>query len=249
MQVFRSGVFLGRAWPLQPHVVDAVVGDSAVTGCQAGHFIKDVTGGVILHRVAHGRRYIADDLPIRAGLAGRIEGFSHPLHAAFAVGEGAVLFGKAGGRQHHVRQLCGFRHEDLLHHHEVQPLQALDYQRLVRLTPNRVLAEGVKALQHTFVGLLDEVCDAPAPVCGNVHTPGLTELLPHGFIGDLLVAREHGVYSAHVAATLHVVLAAQGVHAGGDFADVAAQHGQVGQIHDVFGATRVLGDTQRVEDG
>jgi hypothetical protein len=54
--------------------------------------------------------------------------------------------------------------------------------------------------------------------------------------------------AAHVGHALHVVLAAQRVHAAAGFAHVAGDHGQVGDQHHGVGALVVLGDAQAVED-
>ena len=62
------------------------------------------------------------------------------------------------------------------------------------------------------------------------------------------VARERVGQRAHVAGALHVVLAAHRVHAGVGDADVAGDHGEVGEVHDVGRADGVLGDAERVED-
>ena len=90
---------------------------------------------------------VADDLPVGASISGGIDGFAHALHPAFAVGEGAVLLGEAGGRQNDVCQLGGFGHEDFLDHQEVELLQAFDDLGLVGLAPDRVFAEGVEGLR------------------------------------------------------------------------------------------------------
>ena len=69
-----------------------------------------------------------------------------------------------------------------------------------------------------------------------------------GVVRHLLVAGENVRQTAHVAGALHVVLAAQRVHAGARHADVAAEHGQVGERLDVVGAGGVLGDPHAIED-
>ena len=53
---------------------------------------------------------------------------------------------------------------------------------------------------------------------------------------------------AHVARALHVVLAAQRIHADAGPADVARRHGEVGDRHDRRRALAVLGDAEAVVD-
>ena len=67
-------------------------------------------------------------------------------------------------------------------------------------------------------------------------------------LGDRAVVGEDVGQGAHVARSLHVVLAAQRVDAGVRHAHMAGDHGQVGQVHDVGRAGGVLGDAQGVED-
>ena len=68
-------------------------------------------------------------------------------------------------------------------------------------------------------------------------------------VGDRLIAGEDVGQAAHVAGALDVVLAAERVDAAAFNADVAAEHGQVGQGLDVVGAHGVLGDAHAVDDG
>ena len=68
-------------------------------------------------------------------------------------------------------------------------------------------------------------------------------------VGDVAVARVLVRERAHVARALHVVLAAQRVHADAFAADVAGRHGEVGHGHDHGRALAVLGDAEAVVDG
>ena len=70
----------------------------------------------------------------------------------------------------------------------------------------------------------------------------------HFGIGDVAVARELMRERAHVAGALHVVLAAQRVHADAFAADVAGRHGEVGHGHDHRRALAMLGDAETVVD-
>jgi hypothetical protein len=81
------------------------------------------------------------------------------------------------------------------------------------------------------------------------HAPGVLEQAAHGAVGHVAVARQLVREGADVARTLHVVLAAQRVHADAFAADVAGRHRQVGDAHHGGRALRMLGHAQAVEDG
>ena len=65
----------------------------------------------------------------------------------------------------------------------------------------------------------------------------------------MAIARQFVRERAHVAGALHVVLAAQRVHADADAADIAGGHGEVRHAHDHGGALAVLGDAQAIVEG
>jgi hypothetical protein len=78
--------------------------------------------------------------------------------------------------------------------------------------------------------------------------PELLEDLARGVLGDVAVAGKLVREAPHVAGALDVVLAAQRVHAHAGAAQVAGQHGEVGDAHDGGRALAVLGDAQAVVD-
>ena len=84
---------------------------------------------------------------------------------------------------------------------------------------------------------------------GKLGAPGGAQLRPRRLVGDLLVAGVDVGQGADVAGALHVVLAAQRVHAGPGLAEVAGEHGEVADGEHVVGAVRVLGDAHGVDDG
>ena len=69
-----------------------------------------------------------------------------------------------------------------------------------------------------------------------------------GVVGDVPIAGKLVRERAHVAGALHVVLAAQRVHADAGPADVAGRHGEIGDRHDGGRALAVLGDAETVID-
>ena len=82
----------------------------------------------------------------------------------------------------------------------------------------------------------------------SVDAPGCLEDRAHVGVLDVAVARQLVRERAHVAGALHVVLAAQRVHAHALAADVAGRHGEVGDAHDRGRALAVLGDAEAVVD-
>ena len=86
-------------------------------------------------------------------------------------------------------------------------------------------------------------------VSGSSTPQAARELRPRRRVGHLLVAGVDVGQGAHVAGALHVVLAAQRVHAGARPAEVAGEQRQVADGQHVLGAVRVLGDAHRVDDG
>ena len=101
------------------------------------------------------------------------------------------------------------------------------------------LADGRQHVGHGHPHPIGEVFDAP----------GLLHLLAVVGVGDRLIPGEDVGQAAHIAGALDVVLAAQGVDAAAVDADIAAEHGQVGQGLDVVGAHGVLGNAHAVDDG
>ena len=82
----------------------------------------------------------------------------------------------------------------------------------------------------------------------SVTPQSLLEQLARRIDRDVAIARELVRERAHVAGALHVVLAAQRVHADAAPADIAGRHGEVGDRHHRGGALAVLGDAEAVVD-
>ena len=80
------------------------------------------------------------------------------------------------------------------------------------------------------------------------HAPGRLEQRARGGVRHVPVARQLVRERAHVARALHVVLAAQRVHAHAFAAEVAGGHREVGDAHHHGRALAVLGDAEAVVD-
>ena len=111
-----------------------------------------------------------------------------------------------------------------------------------------VLALDEDAAERAVGGGVEHVRNAQARLAVELHAPFLLEDGAHLGIRDVAVARQLMRERAHVARALHVVLAAQRVHADAFAADVARRHRDVGHRHDHRRALAVLGDAETVVD-
>ena len=119
-----AGMVLGRAGPLDPFILDALIADAAIDRNKGGDLIHDLGRMGVGHRIAHQGRNLADDLPV--GQAGDgFDRFSDPLNPALAVGEGPVLFCKTGAWQDHIGVFCRLGREDILNNQELDFVQGL----------------------------------------------------------------------------------------------------------------------------
>jgi hypothetical protein len=60
------------------------------------------------------------------------------LETAVGAGEDAAVFAPGGGRQQHIGDFGGFGHEDILHHHKIQRLDALTHQAQIGFGLQRI---------------------------------------------------------------------------------------------------------------
>ncbi len=111
-----------------------------------------------------------------------------------------------------------------------------------------VLALDVEALEGAVDGGVEHVGDAQARLVVELDAPELLEDVARRVVGDVAIARQFVRERAHVAGALHIVLAAQRVHADAGTADIAGRHGEVGDRHDGGRALAVLGDAEAVID-
>ncbi len=129
-----------------------------------------------------------------------------------------------------------------------RPADGLAHVVGVGVGEHRVFAHDVHRLDLAVDDRVEHLRDAqPRPVA-ELRPPRLLEDGHVLRLGDRPVVGEHVGQGAHVAGSLHVVLAAQRIDTGMLDAHVAGDHGQVGQVHDVGRAGGVLGDAQGVED-
>jgi hypothetical protein len=113
-----------------------------------------------------------------------------------------------------------------------------------------VLAEDVQGPQAAVLQAGEHGRDGEAHGARQAGAaPRLLELRDNRGVVHLLVVLVHVGERSDVAGPLHVVLAAQRVQPGAGLADVAEEHLQVRQRHDVVRPGDVLGNAERVVDG
>ena len=213
-----------------------------------GDLVHDRRGGRVRHRIAHGGGEAADDLPLGHALL-LLHHRTHAVHAALGVGEGAVLLEERGAREEHVREGRRLVEEQVLHDEDLQRLERVLDVVGVGIRLGDVLAVHEQALEGAAGSFVEHVGNAQARLTAELDLPLLLEQLARRLVGDVAVAGELVRERAHVARALHVVLAAQRVHADALVADVAGDHGEVGHGHDHGRALAVLGDAEAVVDG
>ena len=139
------------------------------------------------------------------------------------------MLGPRRGGQHHVGQRRGLGHEDVLADQQVEAFQRGAHLRRVGLGLQRVFAEVVeradRALGHAVrqVGEFETLLERQAFL---VDAPGRCELRAHRRVAHALVAGIQAGPHAHVAAALHVVLAAHRRKPARMRADMPGDHGQ-----------------------
>lgn len=92
-----AGMIFMRNGPMVAALVDSLPVETGVYGGNAAKFVEDFLRGAEIESVdveATGK--LAEDPPVRLGLAGRRNGGAEALNAAFGVGANAVGFGPSG---------------------------------------------------------------------------------------------------------------------------------------------------------
>ena len=139
--------------------------------------------------------------------------------------------------------------EEVLHDDAFHRRQRGGHMLGVGIGLRDVLALDVEALEAAVDRRVEHVGDAQARLALRARTPqACSNMLAHGVVGDVAVAGELVRERAHVAGALHVVLAAQRIHADAVAADIAGRHGEVGHAHHHRRALAVLGDAEAVVD-
>ena len=148
-----------------------------------------------------------------------------------------------------MRVLRGLVEEQVLHDDALHRRERGGDVIGVRVGLREVLALDEQPLELATDRGAEHVGDAQARLGVDGRAPACLEQRARRVVGHVPVARELVREGAHVARALHVVLAAERVHADAVAADVAGRHGEVRHPHDHRRSLAVLGDAEPVVDG
>ncbi|MNB76748.1 hypothetical protein D3C75_234190 [compost metagenome] len=212
--------------------------------------VPDLLGIVVAHRVAHPRRDLADDLPVRFQIPLRLNRFKEALETTVGSGVNPFVLTPGGGRQDHIGSGGRFGHKDILHDDQLQGFKRLTHGRQFRIRLERIFPHDVRRTHFAVFCPVRQFADAiPGMGRQRRHAPGFGELGPVFRVVDVLIARIGIRQRPHVARTLHVVLPAHRVYPCGRFAKVAGQQRQACQGTHGFDALVELGHAHAPQDG
>ena len=96
-------MILCRARPLKTYFINSFPGNTCVTGRYRSYLLKYLLSTVEIEPfLPHSLRNSTGDPPVGPGLSWQVDGFSHPLHPSFGIGEGPILLSKSGGWEYHI---------------------------------------------------------------------------------------------------------------------------------------------------
>ncbi len=200
-----------------------------------------------MHRIAERLAQQAGHFPLGV-LRHRRDRLAHAADAAFRIGEGAVLFQERGAGQEHMRVSRGLVQEKVVHDDAFHRFERARHVVRVGIGLRDVFALHVQRHEGMVVRGVEHVGDAQARLRVQLHAPGRLEQRPRRFVRNVAIAGIFVRERAHVARALHVVLAAQGIHADAVASDIARRHGEIGHADDHRRTLAVLGDAEPVID-
>ncbi len=225
------GVPVGRrvvAGPLDAaEAIELLVRHAREGRREAGDLVHDLGGVRVIHRVTQRACEPDGGLPVRQA-GERLHHLAHARDAPFRVGERAVLFQERRAREEHMRVLRRLVQEQVLHDQALERGERGRDVLGVRVGLRHVLALHVHRPETAVECRLEHVRDAQAGLGLELHTPFGAEQGARGRVRHVPITGELVRERTHVARTLHVVLAAQRIHAYAFAADVARGHRQVG---------------------
>ena len=247
MQELVAGMLLVPARPLDaPKLVEPRVGHAGMHRRQRAQLVPDVFRARAAEVVAEATGELVDDLDVVARLAGRVERLADALHPPLAGRDRPLRLGPAGGAgEHDVGELRGPRQEEVLDDEMVEPGEEAHRALLVRLRLRGVLADDIHRAQLAVLHRLEHAGEVQPALRRDLGAPHGLELRARDRILDVLEPGQLVRDRAHVAAALHVVLAAQRLQPGAEPADAADEQREVDEREDVVDRVVVLGDAER----
>ncbi len=145
-------------------------------------------------------------------------------------------------------ELRGPRHENVLHDDVVETFEQPERAGSVRLGLRRILADDVERPKRPVLDRLEHFRQVPATFGRKAPAVFALELRAARSIFDVLTSDVLVRNRSHVAAALHVVLAAQRHETGSIAADMSGQQREVDDREHVVGGVMVFGDAERPAD-
>ncbi len=247
MEEQLTGVGLVVARPLDSaELLEPLVAHPGERRGERADLVPDLLGRARRPVPAHPPGELDHDRQVVARLARWSERPPDALDPPLRVGDSPLGLGPGGGRrQDDIGQLAGPGQEDVLDDQELEVREEPDRPVLVGLGLDRVLADAVDRGQAAVLHRVEHPGQVEAPPGRHRDAPGPVELRPDLVVLDMLEAGQSIGQGAHVAAALHVVLAAQWADPAAVAADVAGEQGERDQGEDVVHAVVVLGDPKR----
>ena len=234
------------------HIAHFLPGHAVEKRAELAHLVPDLLVVLIVHRIAQFAGQQANDLPVALHISRRRDRLFKPLEPAVGAGEDAAVLAPGGGRQQDIGHFRCFGHEDVLHDHEVQRLDAFAHQAEVGFGLQRIFAHDVIGFDLAGQRFMRHLGDAGADLVVHqrrVDAPGGGEFRPHGGVGDLLIAGEQVRQHAHIAGALYVVLPADRPHADVGPSQVAGEQRQACQAAHHVHRLAKLGDPHAPHNG
>ncbi len=223
------------------------IGDGGKSRRQRRDLVHDLGGVGVAHLKAHRLGKPDGDFPVGKSITRRHH-LADALDAPLGIGEGAVLLQEGRSRQEDVGIVGGLVEEEVMHDHAFHRRQRRHHMLGVGVGLQDVFALHVEAHERAFDRSVEHVGNAQARFRIELDVPHRLELVAHGVARDMPVAGEFMRERAHVAGALHVVLAAQRVHADAGTADIAGRHREVGDRNHCGRPLAVLGHAKAVID-
>src|SRR5262249_383325 len=150
------------------------------------------------------------------------DGWADTLHASLTIGNRTVgLTPACAPREDHVGKFGGLRIEQVLDDHKFQAAQQPHCAVAIGFAIHRVFAQHVAEFHFAVLHGLEHGAEVAAFRARNFDTVSALKLGAQLIVFDVLETRQPVGDRAHVAAALHVVLAAERVYAAAIATDVA----------------------------
>ena len=151
----RGALVRRRLVPARPldvaQLAHLLVGCPFEARTQLTQLIPDLLRVVVVHRIAHPGRNLADDLPVGFQIPLRLDRLKEALEAAIGRGVNPFMLAPRGRRQDNIRHRRGFSHKDILDNHQLEIVKRLTHRRQFSIGLERIFAHDVRRA-HLFVG-------------------------------------------------------------------------------------------------